>query len=65
MLFAENLKRGDIFIDIEVNIGIHALHDAFRFGPIGQCFAIEPNPTNFSLLQAHLIINRIQHVNFT
>ncbi|MGH7176208.1 MAG: FkbM family methyltransferase, partial [Tepidisphaeraceae bacterium] len=56
------LGAGDTFIDIGAHYGMHTLCAARHVGAAGTVFAFEPNPQSFSLLRAHLAINRIDNV---
>lgn len=60
-LINSEVRTGDTYIDIGANYGIHSLHAAHAVGNPGQVIAFEPHPHTFSLLQAHLVINRIRN----
>jgi len=53
------LTAGDTYIDIGANIGVHSLYASRIVGKEGRVIAFEPNPATFSLLSAHLAVNRI------
>jgi hypothetical protein len=48
------LSRGDVFVDCGANIGLWTLFAAHAVGPEGTVFAIEPHPTTFRRLTAHV-----------
>lgn len=52
-LIVQALSEGDVMIDVGANIGWHTLLAAEKVGPQGHVYAIEPDPTNFSLLTAN------------
>ncbi len=45
------------FLDVGANIGTHSLHAA-KLG-FEQVYSLEPNPTNFRLLQANIVLNNL------
>lgn len=47
----------ETFVDIGANIGTHSLHAA-RLG-FQRVLSLEPNPTNFMLLQANVVLNNL------
>ena len=57
------LARGDIFVDVGANIGVHAIAAARIVGPHGQVIAVEPNSENCRLLL--LAADRNEFLNIT
>ena len=53
----QNLKSGDVFVDIGANIGYDTLLASARVGRAGQVVAIEASPRTFALLQKNLALN--------
>lgn len=53
----QNLKSGDVFVDIGANIGYDTLLASHRIGRAGQVVAIEASPRSFALLQRNLALN--------
>lgn len=48
------------FIDIGANIGVIGIH-AVNSSRFKQCFAFEPDPLNFRLLKANVLLNDLEH----
>lgn len=53
----EEIKKGDIVLEIGANIGYYTLIFAKLVGEKGKVFAFEPDPTNFALLKKNIEIN--------
>jgi FkbM family methyltransferase len=51
---AEEIRMGDVVLDIGANSGFFTLHFARLVGPEGHVFAFEPDPGNFHLLQQNV-----------
>lgn len=47
------VKPRDCFLDVGANVGYYTVLVAERVGSTGQVFAIEPNATNFEILDAN------------
>ena len=58
----DNLKRGDIFLDIGAHIGFYSLIASPFVGGSGSVIAVEADPYNFEKLTLHLRLNHIQNV---
>jgi FkbM family methyltransferase len=56
-IIRDNIKEGDIVIDIGANIGYYTLIFAQLAGTTGKVFAFEPEPKNFELLQKNVKVN--------
>lgn len=63
-LVNNEIKNGDIVLDIGANIGYYTLIFAKLTGQGGKVFAFEPEPTNFSLLKKNVEINGYKNVEF-
>ena len=57
------LPRGGTFLDVGAHVGYFSLMAAEQVGPSGQVYAVEPNPASFTVLQRHIVANRISHVS--
>ena len=53
----QNLKGGDVFVDIGANIGYDTLLASTRVGAAGRVVSIEASPRTFALLQRNLALN--------
>jgi FkbM family methyltransferase len=53
------LSEGAIFLDVGAHIGYFTLLAAHCVGPAGRVYAVEPNPSAFAALKAHLEANRV------
>ncbi len=61
-----NLKRGDVFIDIGANIGYYTIMSSCLVGDSGRVFSIEASPGIYKKLQRNMALNpagNIQAVN--
>jgi len=61
-LFAKEIKKGDVVIDIGAHIGFYTLFFAKLVGPTGKVFAFEPYKANFTLLKKNIEINGYQNI---
>ena len=61
VLIRQLLRRGDTYIDVGANVGIHTLLASRRVGESGHVYSFEPNPDNFRRLTEHLHINSIKN----
>lgn len=61
-LVKNEIKRGDVALDIGANIGYYTLIFAKLVGEEGKVFAFEPDPNNFALLKKNVEINRYKNV---
>lgn len=58
----ENVKKGDVFVDVGAHIGYYTLLASKLVGEGGKAIAIEPHPGNFSLLKKNVKHNRVKNV---
>ena len=58
----KNLKQKDVFIDIGTHVGFFSLLASRIVGDSGSVLSFELNPSNYSHLLAHLVINKINNV---
>jgi len=61
-LILNEVRPGDVVLDIGANIGYYTLLLARQVGPQGQVLAFEPDPTNFALLQQNVAMNGYRNV---
>ena len=61
-LIKQEVKEGDIVLDIGANIGYYTLIFAKMVGPSGKVYAFEPDPKNFLLLKKNVKINNYDNV---
>ena len=61
-LLLGQLHSGDVVLDVGANLGYYTLLFARRVGHTGKVFAFEPDPDNFSLLQANIARNGYDNV---
>ena len=62
-LFLDSLAAGDHVLDVGANVGIFSLQAAYRVGPTGHVYAIEPVPTNVRSLCAGIHGNGFGNVS--
>ena len=55
-------RSGNIVLDIGANIGYYTLLFSRQVGPNGLVIAVEPEPSNFTLLTLNLQLNNIENV---
>ncbi len=58
----EIIKRGDHVIDLGANIGYYPLIARSFVGRSGKVYALEPSPSNFSLLNRNVMLNNATNV---
>lgn len=58
----QQLKPGDIFVDVGANIGYHTLTAAVAVGSQGRVFSFEPNPATYKKLLANIRLNHFQNI---
>jgi FkbM family methyltransferase len=59
---AQEVRPGDVVLDIGANIGYFTLLFARLVGPHGRVFAFEPDPANFELLRRNVAANGYRNV---
>ena len=60
--FEDNVKPGDIIVDIGANIGYYTLYFAKKVTNQGHVYAFEPDPVNFELLNKNIEINKYKNI---
>ena len=60
--FKDQVKRGNVFVDIGANIGYFTLIAARLVGETGKVFAFEPDPVNCTLLGKNIRANEYANV---
>ncbi|KAB7765826.1 FkbM family methyltransferase [Xanthomonas maliensis] len=59
-LFLQNvLRKGDVFVDVGANIGLHTVVGAKTVGPSGRVFAIEAMPRTLDHLRASVRLSGV------
>jgi FkbM family methyltransferase len=61
-LALNDLREGDVVLDLGANIGYYSLLLARQVGPTGTVFALEPDPDNFALLTRNVERNGYRNV---
>lgn len=61
-IIREEIKEGDVVIDVGANIGYYTLIFAQLVGKTGKVFAFEPEPKNFYILKKNIEINNYTNV---
>jgi FkbM family methyltransferase len=61
-LVKNEIKKGDVVIDIGAHIGYYTVLFAKLVGPEGKVFAFEASPTNFEVLKKNVSVNGYQNV---
>ena len=61
-IIRDNIKEGDIVIDVGANIGYYTLIFAQLVGASGKVFAFEPEPKNFEILKKNIEVNNYQNI---
>ena len=56
------IKPGDIVLDVGASIGWYSCTVAKMAGDAGKVIAIEPNPTNFALLNKNVVLNELNNI---
>ena len=60
--FRRYLRRGDVVVDVGVNIGLYTMICAVSVGDSGKVYAIEPNPRVAGYLRGNITLNRSRNV---
>lgn len=58
----EEIREGDVIVDIGANIGYYALQEARLVGDNGKVYAIEPVPENVELLKKNIELNNYSNI---
>jgi len=56
-VICQQLRPGDVMVDVGANFGLHALLGASCVGPGGRVYAFEPVPSNYGILERHVALN--------
>lgn len=62
VLFKQNIKKGDIVVDIGAHIGYYTLIAASIVGKKGKVYAFEPDLKNFNVLRQNIKINNYKNI---
>jgi FkbM family methyltransferase len=62
-LIKENLKEGDVFVDVGANIGYFTIMAAKVVGQVGRVIAFEASPNTTKLLEKNLNANQLKNVD--
>jgi FkbM family methyltransferase len=60
--FKQNIKKGDVVLDLGAHIGYFTCLFAQLVGESGKVFSFEPAPNNFKLLKKNVEVNGYKHV---
>ncbi|HOP21315.1 MAG TPA: FkbM family methyltransferase [Gammaproteobacteria bacterium] len=60
-IMEDNIKEGDVFIDVGANIGFLTLLGCHLTGTSGHVYSFEANPEVFKLLEENIIINSLRN----
>lgn len=63
-LLKENLKEGDVFVDIGAGVGYYSVVASRLVGLRGKVFAFDPAPECVALFRKNIKINNCQNVKF-
>jgi FkbM family methyltransferase len=58
----ENLRPGDVAVDVGANVGVLTFLAAAAVGRQGRVIAVEPNPDNLQLLYRGIVLNDFDNV---
>ncbi|MBD3209151.1 FkbM family methyltransferase [Candidatus Woesearchaeota archaeon] len=61
-LFREQLREGDVVVDVGAHIGYYTLLAAKLVGSKGHVYSFEPDPKNFRLLEKNVAVNKYRNV---
>lgn len=61
-LFKQNIKKGDVVIDIGAHIGYYTLIAANIVGKKGKVYAFEPDLKNFNILVKNIKVNKFKNI---
>lgn len=61
-LWQQDIRPGDVVLDIGANIGYYTLLFARWVGPTGRVYAFEPDPKNFDILKRNVELNGYANV---
>jgi FkbM family methyltransferase len=58
----DNLKLGDVFVDVGANVGYYTILASKLVGANGKVFAVEPVPQTVRVLKFNIKLNRLKNV---
>jgi len=58
----DNLKLGDVFVDVGANVGYYTILASKRVGANGKVFAVEPVPQTVKVLKFNIKLNGLRNV---
>jgi len=61
-IILNNIKKGNIVVDIGANIGFHTILFADKVGPQGKVYAFEPDPVSYEILLKNIRVNNLKNV---
>lgn len=61
-IILENIKKGDIVVDVGANIGFHTLLFADKVGPEGKVYTFEPDPISYKILLQNIQANHFKNI---
>jgi len=61
-LLRQQIKKGDVVLDLGAHIGYYTLLMARLVGRKGKVYAFEPEPYNFELLKENVVLNNCKNV---
>ncbi|MDP4009996.1 MAG: FkbM family methyltransferase [Candidatus Shapirobacteria bacterium] len=61
-LMLDQINEGDVVVDVGANIGYDTVLFAKKVGKNGKVYSIEPDPTNFAILEKNIKSNGLKNV---
>lgn len=61
-IFKQNIKKGDVIVDLGANIGYYSLIAANLVGDKGKVYAFEPDEKNFQVLRKNIQVNNYKNI---
>jgi FkbM family methyltransferase len=58
----ENVKEGDVVLDVGAHIGYYTLLMSRLVGPSGKVYSFEPSPRNFAILKRNVKVNGYKNI---
>ncbi|UFX82739.1 FkbM family methyltransferase [Candidatus Absconditicoccus praedator] len=63
LFLVNNIKKGDVFLDIGANLGYYSLIASELVGDEGKVYAFEPVKSNIKSLEENILLNNISNVS--